>query len=74
MEEVAKLRRAWNLAPVFSKLLKKLQENIGLGYIYQLTKFCGFLSCGSKDIYSKMNPFSCTNTDHDVTDLKIQNL
>ena len=73
MEEVTKLRRAWNLVPVF-QIAQNFQENIGLGYIYQLTKFCGFLSCGSKDIYSKMHPFSCTNTDHDVTDLKIQNL
>ena len=27
------------------------------------------MSCGSKDIYSKMHPVSCTNTHHAVIDL-----
>ena len=27
------------------------------------------MSCGSKDIKSKLHPVSCNNTHHDVTDL-----
>ena len=41
---------------------------IALVYIYQLTKFGNLMSCGSKDIHSKMHPVTCTNTRHDVTD------
>ena len=54
--------------PKFSKSFKRFQKNIALAYIYQLTKFGGLMSCGSKDIL-KIHPVLCTNTHHDVTDL-----
>ena len=50
------------------KSFKSLQKNITLAYIYQLTNFGGFMSCGSKDIF-KNAPCPCTNTHHDVRDL-----
>ena len=34
-----------------------------------MAKFDDLMSCGSKDIYSKMHPVSCTNIHHDVKDL-----
>ena len=61
MEQVAKLKRTWNLAHS-SKLFKRFLKIIDLIYIYQLAKLMSF---GSKDIYQK-----CTfshNTHHDVT-------
>ena len=41
---------------------------ITLVYIYQLTKFGDFMSCGLKYIF-EMCPVSCNNTRRDVTDL-----
>ena len=61
MKQVAKLKRTYKLAPIFDKV-------IALAYVYQLAKFGVLMSCGSKYI-SKNAPLSCTNTDHDVTDL-----
>ena len=37
--------------PQSSKSFKRFQKNIPLAYIYQLTKFGGLMSCGSKDIF-----------------------
>ena len=55
--------------PQSSRLFKRLLNMIVLVYIYQLTKFGDLMSCGSKDIYSKMYPVSRTNTHHGVIDL-----
>ena len=57
MEQVARFKRTWNLAPVL-EIVQKIQKNIALAYIYQLTKSGGL-----------MHPVSCSNTHHDVTDL-----
>ena len=37
--------------PQSSKSFKIFQKNIALACIYQLTKFGGLMSCGSKDIF-----------------------
>ena len=50
LEQVAKLKRAYNLAPVL-QIVQNFQKNISLVYIYQLTKVGGLMSCGSKDIF-----------------------
>ena len=50
-----------------SKLFKRFLKNIALPYIYQLTKFGGLISCGSKYIFK--NALSCTITHHNVIDL-----
>ena len=77
-----KLRRNWLLSnwsrlvnwkrpgtyPQSSKSLKRFQKNIDLAYIYQLTNFSWWKSCGLKDI-SNMHPVSFTNTHHDIRDL-----
>ena len=65
MEQVVKLKGAWNLGPA-PKLFKSFQENNVLNYIYPLIKFSGLMSCGSKDIFKNV---SCTDTHHDITDL-----
>ena len=70
MEQVAKLKRAWNSAPVL-QLFKIFQKNIALAFIYQLTKLGGLMSCGSKDkliLYIVL----CANTHFDVTYLANQ--
>ena len=41
---------------------------IAIAYIYQLAKFGDLMSCGSKDIFNYA-PFSCTDTNYDVTEL-----
>ena len=55
--------------PQSSILFKRFVKIIALVYIYQLAKFGDLMSCGSKDIYSKMHPVSCSNAYHDVTNL-----
>ena len=65
-EQVAKLNRTWNLAPVL-QIIQKILENC-YPCIYQLTKFGDFMSCGSKDIFRNA-PCLMTNTHHDITDL-----
>ena len=67
LEQVAKLKRIWNLAPVL-QVVQKFPENYCLAYINQLPKFSDLISCRSKE-FSKMHLVSCTNTHHDVTDL-----
>ena len=47
-----------------SKSFKRFQKNIALAYDYQLTKFGGLISCGSKDIFKNA---PCLM--YDVTDL-----
>ena len=34
-----------------------------------MTEWGNLMNCGSKDIFKKIYPVSCTNTYHDVTDL-----
>ena len=46
-EQVAKLKRTQNLAPV----LHIFQKIISLAYNYQMTKFGNLMSNGSKDIF-----------------------
>ena len=66
MEQVAKLKRTSNIAPVL-QIVQKISENcsclLSLNWPHLVT--CG---CGSK-IYSKMHPGSCNNTHHDNTEL-----
>ena len=50
MEQVAKLKRTWNLAPNL-QIVKKIPEIIALVYIYQLARFGDLMNCGSKDIF-----------------------
>ena len=66
MSNWSRLKRTWNFALVL-KLFKRFLKVIALAYIYQLAKFGGLMSCGSKD--PKMHPVSCTTTHHDITDL-----
>ena len=68
MEEVAKLKRTWNLAPVF-QIVQKISCKL-----LPLFVFINWPSLVSQwvlvqKIYSKVCPVSCTNTHHDVTDL-----
>ena len=49
-------------------MFKRLLKIIALPYIYQLTRFGDFMSCGSKD-NSKMHLVSCTNTHRHITDM-----
>ena len=49
LDQVAKLKRAWNLAPVLQ--IQKIPENIAHAFIYQLTQYGRLMSCGSKDIF-----------------------
>ena len=67
MEQVAKLKRTWNLGPVL-QIVQRFLKTIALVYSYQLAKFGDFMSFGSKDVF-KMHPVSCANTQHGVTDL-----
>ena len=39
------------LSPSHSNHFNDFKKNIDLAYIYQLTKFGGLMSCGSKDIF-----------------------
>ena len=48
--------------PNSSKLFKRFQENVDLAYIYQLTKFGGLMSCGSKDVFKN----APSHASHDV--------
>ena len=64
MEKVPKWKRTWNLAPVF-QIVQNILENYGtlsIGQVWWLNKLWF-------KTYSKMHPFSCTNTHYDVTDL-----
>ena len=66
LDQVAELKRAWNLAPVLQ--IQKIPENIAHAFIYQLTQYGRLMSCGSKDIF-KNAPCLCSNTHRDITDL-----
>ena len=68
MEQAAKLKRTWNLAQVL-RILQKVPENYCPCLLYLSDQVSNLISCGSKDIYSKMLFVSCTNTHHAVTDL-----
>ena len=50
MNNWSTLKRTWNLSLV-TKLFKRSLKFISLAYIYLLLKFCGLMSCGSKDIF-----------------------
>ena len=50
LEQVAKLKRTWNLAPVFL-IVQKIPKIIALVYVYQLAKFGDSMSCGSKNMF-----------------------
>ena len=68
MEQVTKLKRTWNLAPVLH-IVQKIRENYcpclhqSIGQVWWLKWVV------VQKIYSKMHPVSCANTHHDVTDL-----
>ena len=75
MEQVAKWKTTWNLAPVL-QIFQKIPENycprlyLSIGQVWWLTEL-------SQKMYSKMHPVSSTNTHHNITDLvwlKIQKL
>ena len=65
MEQVDKLKRTWNLAPVL-QIVQRILENyfpclyILIGRVWWLVV---------QKIYSEMHLVSCTNTHHDVADL-----
>ena len=69
MEQVAKLKRTWNLAPVLW-IASKIPENycpffyLSTGQVWWLNELWF-----KRYIYSNMHLISCTNTHHDVTDL-----
>ena len=44
MEQVAKLKRSWNSAPVL-QIIQKILKIIALAYIFQLAKFSDLMSC-----------------------------
>ena len=50
MEQVAKLKKAWNFAQVL-QIAQKIPRNYTLAYIFQLTKVGDLMSCGTKDIF-----------------------
>ena len=66
LEQVPKKKRTWNLAPVL-QIVSKILKIINFGYIYQLTKFGDFMSCGSKDVFKNV-PCLMYYTHRDVTD------
>ena len=47
------------ISPQSSLLFKRFKKNIALAYIYQLNKFGGLMSCGSKDIFKNASCFMC---------------
>ena len=49
MKRVSVLKRTWNLSVVL-QIVQKIPENY-YPYIYQLTKFGGSMSSGSKDVF-----------------------
>ena len=53
MEQVAKLKRIWNLALVL-QIVQKITEIIVLTYIYQLAKLGDLMSYDSKDIFKNV--------------------
>ena len=57
MEQVAKLKRTWDLAPIL-QMVQKIPGNHCP---------CLYLSIVVQKIHSKMHPVSRTNTHHDVT-------
>ena len=48
-------------------------QNVALNYIYQLTKFNGLLSYGSKHSFNNLTSL-INQSHHDVTDLKVQEM
>ena len=67
MEQVAKLKRTRKLVPVIP-IVQKILKTFFLLSFYQLAKFGDLMICSSKDAFKKYF-VSCTNTNHDVTDL-----
>ena len=67
MEQFAKLKWTHHLAPVL-QIVQKILKSIALAYIYQLARYGGLMSCGSKDIF-KNAPNLRYNSHHDFTDL-----
>ena len=65
MEQVAKLKRTWILAPVL-QIVQKIPENYW-PCLYLFTGQIWWLHDVVQKIYPKMYPVSCTNTHHDVT-------
>ena len=49
-------------------MFKRLLKIVALAYIYQLTKFGDFMSCGSKD---KFKNIPCVKTHREIVDLVI---
>ena len=75
MEQVAKLKKTWNLAPVL-QTAQKISENywpclhLSIGQVWHLNEmFRRYIQKIIQKIYSKMHLASCTNTHRDVTDL-----
>ena len=56
MEQVAKLKRIWNLAPVL-QIAQKIPETTFLVYMYQLDKFGDLMRGGSKNIFKNAEIF-----------------
>ena len=68
MEQLAKLERTWNLAS-FVQIIEKVPENY-CPYWYLSTGQVWWLNeLWFKRYIPKMHRLSCTNADHDVTDL-----
>ena len=69
VEQVAKLKKTWNLTPVL-QIVQKIPENycpclyLSVGQVWWLNEMWF-----KRYIYSKIQLVSCTNTHHDATDL-----
>ena len=68
LEQVCKVKRTWNLAPVL-QIVQKIPENyciwsyLSIGQVWWLNELCF-----KRYIQNCMHPFSCTNTHHDDID------
>ena len=69
-EQVAKLKRAWNLAPVY-QIFQKIPENYCPCLYLSITRVWWPNEFWLKRYIQKMHLVLCTNTPHDVTDLVI---
>ena len=64
MEQVAKLKRAWNLAPVL-----QIVQNISKNYCPCLYLSIDQVWWVNELWFKRLHTVSCTNTHHDITDL-----
>ena len=68
MEQVAKLKRTWNLAPVL-QIVQRISENCCPGLYQSIGQIWWLNQLWFKRYIQKVHLLSCANTHHDITDL-----